>query len=437
MRPGTSPYFAAARAIAEQIADSAVPVPSGVTWHGDELAGEDEGALTVIRAPVGPYLYTGNAGIGWFLAHVAAATGDRRTADLAADALRVSLQAAKPGSGSLSLFSGATGIALAAVDVSRCLGRPALGEAGHVLARSVASAVRAPSATTSDWDLLGGLAGTAIGLLAIHQRRPDRLLLQACRAACTRLIDARLAGARGTAWPDPARPEAEPLCGLGHGASGAAWALAELSWLHDGGEVAAVVDEALRYERGWFSPDRCAWADLRRPAGATREESPAWTTAWCHGALGIGAVRLRMYESTGDLAALAEASASIQAARALVAQGSADLRGSRLSDVTLCHGLGGAVELMLLAYEVTGIADHLRAARRAGDLCLAICRRNGGRWTVGLRGGTDVPGLFLGLAGIGVAMLRLHDPSLAASPMLPGRMPLAEQLPPSLALEPE
>ncbi|MDP9179640.1 MAG: hypothetical protein M3O61_18360, partial [Gemmatimonadota bacterium] len=97
------------------------------------------------------------------------------------------------------------------------------------------------------------------------------------------------------------------------------------------------------------------------------------------------------------------------------------LRQSQMSDVTLCHGLGGAIELMLLAYEITGLHDHQRAARRAGDLCLSIYRANANRWTVGVRRGETEPGLFLGLAGIGVTMMRLHDPGLVGSPVLPGR----------------
>jgi len=144
-------------------------------------------------------------------------------------------------------------------------------------------------------------------------------------------------------------------------------------------------------------------------------------TAWCHGALGIGAVRLRFYEATRDTTALAEASAAIQAGRLLAMRAGADLRNNQLSDASLCHGLGGVAELFLLAHEVFNSNDHLRAARRVGDFSLEICRRNDRRWTLGVRGGERVPGLFLGLAGIGVTLLRLHDTSSIGSPILPGR----------------
>jgi len=197
-----------------------------------------------------------------------------------------------------------------------------------------------------------------------------------------------------------------------------AWAVGEQRYL-------AAAREAFRYERSWYSPERCAWPDLRDPKEKSIADGtwPGWMTAWCHGALGIGAVRLRLYEASGDITALAEASAAIQAARLLVMQAGIGLQAGQVSDVTLCHGLGGAAELLLLAYEVFDLHDHLRAARQVGRLCLNVYARNGQTWTCGLRGAEHVPGLFLGLAGIGTTLLRLHDPSVIGSPLLPGRLP--------------
>src|SRR5690606_36628662 len=97
--------------------------------------------------------------------------------------------------------------------------------------------------------------------------------------------------------------------------SGIGWALAETAWATDDDDLRSLAGEALRYERSFFSPVLSAWPDLR---GVSRTADPApasWTNAWCHGAIGIGAVRLRIYEATGDLSALADASAAVQAAR--------------------------------------------------------------------------------------------------------------------------
>jgi lantibiotic modifying enzyme len=427
-RSHESPFRDAALAIAADLVASARPAGAGVTWEGDDLIGADERSMAIVRRPVGAPVYGGTAGIGWFLGHLAAVTKDATMADVAAAALRHALDGIRSGTASQdrSLFGGAAGVALAAVDAGGCLRRPSLSRAGRALARDVAAIVRDAPGEIDQLDLMGGLAGIVAGLLAIHRLAPDAAIAEACTIACDRLLDRRHVSGFGTSWPDQAHGSGPAWCGLGHGTSGIAWALAEAAWALDRPDLEPVIADALRYERGWFSADRCAWADLRNPPPATADPTwPAWTTAWCHGALGIGAVRLRLYEVRRDLTALAEASAALQAARGLVARASAALREGQASDVTLCHGLGGAVDLMLLAYEITGQIEHLRAARRAGNLCLAIHRANDRRWTVGTRGARLVPGLFLGSAGIGVMLMRLHDPACVGSPLLPGRPPHA------------
>jgi Lanthionine synthetase C-like protein len=116
--------------------------------------------------------------------------------------------------------------------------------------------------------------------------------------------------------------------------------------------------------------------------------------AWCHGAVGIGAMRLDLWERNAEWEAPAQASASIQATRRFVATAGKALRDGTHAEVTLCHGLGGAAELLSLAYEVTSVEDHRRAARRVGDPCLQIFRARGGRLisaSGAIWSGADVP----------------------------------------------
>ena len=133
----------------------------------------------------------------------------------------------------------------------------------------------------------------------------------------------------------------------------------------------------------------------------------------------IGAVRWRMWEAQRDPQLLAQASAAMAIMRRRVVEASRAGADAKI-DATLCHGLGGSIELMLLAYEVTGRAEHLAAAREVGRILLTRHEEQGGQWTVGLPGGRDVPGLFLGRAGIGTSLLRLDDPRAIPSPILPG-----------------
>lgn len=414
-----SEYLDAAVAIADGLVREGVGTANGTTWHTDDLVGDASNHTLIERRCRGD-LYGGTAGIAWFLGHVAALAGSDQFAATAIDALRFAMAAtdseARPPSP--SLFSGAMGVALAAVDVGERLERQDLRTAGLSLAARVAGAtVEAPD---DERDLIAGTAGVVIGLLALHRRHPDPRYIEGCRRACAHLLQGGMHDGWGRSWPE--HDGAPALCGLGHGMSGIAWALAEMAWTTGDAACLDAVGETFRYERGWFSPERGNWPDLREfdehalAAGVW----PGWMTAWCHGALGIGAVRLRHYEMTRDLTSLAEASAAIHAVRALTVQAGTALRNGESSDATLCHGLGGAAELCLLAHEVFQSADHLRAARRVGDLCLDSYERHG-RWPLGLRGGRWVPGLFLGLAGIGVTMLRLYDPGSIGSPLLPGR----------------
>jgi len=415
-----APYLTVALSIATDLVQGAIPVPGGgVTWEGDELAGEGD-HLHIIRGNVDAGIYSGAAGISWFLGHLAPATGDAAMAATAIDGLRYALRAASEtfGPHTLSLFSGASGVALAAAEVGTRLGDRGISEAGITLGRRVASTLVAGDIRFAGKDLIGGAAGVIVAMLALHRETRDRRFLKAANVACDWLTRARDEDPFGTCWrDDPARKERPGLCGMGHGVSGILWAIAETEWASKGSQNWPVVESALRYERSWFASDRCGWPDLRPDS----EQPAGHMTAWCHGALGIGAVRLRLYEQSKHPGLLAEATAALQGARSLViaaAQGAAQ---GDAGDVTLCHGLGGAVELMLLAYEVTGLAEHLRAARRAGNVCLSIHTVNAGRWTLGLRNATAVPGLFLGLSGIGAMMMRLHDPSLIGSPLMPGR----------------
>lgn len=413
-----SPFLATALTIGEQLARSADVADGRIGWEGDDLLGSEVANLRVVRGPIGSDLYGGLAGIGWFLGHLAAVTDSATFAELSLAALRTALTNTHVDQNSLSLYTGATGVALAAIDVADRLDAPELAGQAAALATAAALAARRSESTT-ETDLLVGSSGIIIGLLAIHRRHPDPALLDTCRFLAEQLASTARHAWWGASWSGP--ESAPALCGLGHGMAGIGWALAETAWATNDDALLALALETFRYERGFFSPVRCAWPDLRGATETIDGALTSWTSAWCHGAIGIGAVRLRVYEATGDVSALADASAALQAARAMSVQIARDLPHGMVRDVTLCHGVGGIAELFLLAGEVFDNDDHLRAARRVGELMLAMYEANGREWPFGLPDTHDIPGLFLGLAGIGVTMLRLDDPASIGSPMLAGR----------------
>lgn len=416
----TSPYLEGAAAIARELVGSAKRMTVGFGWDGDELIGADEKTVSIVHGPSGADLYSGTAGIAWFLAQYGRFADSKGCIDTALGAMQAGLTTGAKfvESGSLSLFSGATGVALAAVEIAEWLDASCLRAQGLALAEQIADLVIAdPEVLESD--LLGGLAGIVIGLLALQRHDHAGVLRNASRVACEELIGRARREAWGWSWPDRKKDESTPaLCGLAHGASGIGLALTEGGVQLAQSEFLAAAREAFRYEQSWFSSERCAWADLREGSqeNEIKGEWPSWTNAWCHGALGIGLARLRWYAFSRDDWALAQASAAIQAARPLVVQSWLGLRQKQYGDVSLCHGLSGIIELFLTMADTTGIDEHRRAAERVGDLCLEINRANRGNWTNGLRGAQTVPGLFLGLAGVGLSLLRLHNPAVFRSP---------------------
>ncbi|MFO1143056.1 MAG: lanthionine synthetase LanC family protein [Amaricoccus sp.] len=409
----SGPFLAAAIEIGETLVASAIPGPGGCGWIGDDLAGLTPADAHVVTGPVGPDLYGGTIGIAWFLAHLARATDATRFAPTARAGARSALARAAAGDLGASLYSGTAGIALAALEVARALDDRELAAEAEALAGGVAETLKPGRADGDACDLIGGVAGTCLACLAIGRVTGQRRFLDAAAARCRILVERGTAAWWGTSWP--VEPGAPGLCGLGHGASGIALALAETAWATGDAGLLDCARAAFAYERGRFSPERCAWPDLREPG------AEAWTAAWCHGALGIGAVRLRFHEAMPEDWALAEASAALQSARTLAIQAGRDMAEGVAHDVTLCHGLGGVAELMFLAAEVLHAPAHRLAGQRVAEICLRVRAVNGGQWTNGLRGCRNVPGLMAGDAGIGIAMLRAHDGAAAGSPLLAGR----------------
>lgn len=389
------------------------------TWFGDDVIGEGE----VIYRSSHADLYGGTSGIGWFLANLWAATGEDGLAATAGGALRHALSRTTEAS-DVGLYTGSAGVALAAVTGGALIGDGAIVEEAASLARLTArTAVAAPGAES---DLIGGLAGSALALVELSRALEDEEVLAAAGALGERLRDRFDGDVR--AWERGAGPSEPPLCGLGHGASGVALALFELGASLGDRAFDDAACRALDYERRWFSREHGNWPDLRE-LDRSRLDSGAmapYLVYWCHGAAGIGLVRLRVHERTGDESWLAEAAAAIDTASATMLRALATEDGTPAGvDLSLCHGVGSVAELHLAAAETTGDDEHVLHARRLVRLAVSGRHSAGDELQLpeelpcGVPGGGETPGLLVGLAGIGALLLRLEDPAHMPSPVRP------------------
>jgi lantibiotic modifying enzyme len=410
----------AALGIARELTDDAVWADGMCAFHG---ATPPESLTDRPRyRSMGADLYEGSAGIARFLAAAASVSRDAVLKRTALGAMRHALEASE----GWSLFTGATGVGLAALEVAERLENPDLVLDGTRLIE------RGSVAATNEGrpcDLLVGTAGVVVALCAAHRYDVDGGWTARAFDLGRGLLAAAIAeGPDCTDGPPlswPLAPDSPVrLCGLAHGASGVALALEALAHLAPGESGwPAAARRARNYERAYYAADEGSWADLRPTAAGVIGGPPGYPHMWCHGSIGIAAERLGAVDH--DLLARADAVAGLAGARAHAMRLAAGPAGAGAGDAlngSLCHGLAGLIDLFIDAWQVTGDSSWMAVAGGVGDLILNDSRRHG-RWRSGVPGGWPAPGLMLGRAGTGWALLRLAEPDRVPSGWRVGPVP--------------
>jgi lantibiotic modifying enzyme len=385
----------AAAALGRRLVAEAVWYDGRCSWLG-AVDDPEDGSRPEYR-PVGPSVYGGTAGIGLFLAELAAATGDApaRRAAIGALGHAVARAASLPRHG---LQAGLPGVAWAAARTGALLDVEALAVAARALiADAAAASVGLPGP-----DVVMGAAGTVAALLGLA----GTLREPACVTSAVAIGEPLRAAARVRrgrwSWGDPARPRAPHLCGLAHGASGIGAALAELFAATGDERFAAAARGAFAYERFRFDAESGLWPDLRTPPRVGRG---AMRATWCYGEAGIAISRLRASRVLDDERLCLDADIAVATTRTHVQQA----LDYAIDDLSLCHGLGGAADALIEA------GEH-DAARALAHVAIDRFSRHGD-WPCGVYG--TAPGLLRGLSGIGWLFLRAHDPRVDSPLALP------------------
>jgi len=370
----------------------------GPTWPAWEL-GPDGRPLGIVAGRRS--LYDGDAGVVWALTHLGTALHRPDAVELGASGARALLKA-RP----------SDPVAPAGLLV---------GEAGvDLLARS---GDRVEARWSDSSDLTDGLAGILLSLARArrHERHAGGIIAE--------LRHRSRVEAWGRSWPDPRLPgdSARPLCGLAHGASGVAWALAEAAavWPSLAPEALELAGEALAWEASWSDPARGGWPDLR-------EGDVTWPDLWCHGAAGAGAVRLRLLElaaagldppwsldttrAEAEMAAQRCGGAMNHAAQRAQAHGADAV----VAGWTLCHGAGGPAGVVALAADVFAVPEHRDQALAAAAAQVAVAPMDPEDWPCGLQGADGDVSLATGVAGTAMVLADLALPGTLPSLVLLG-----------------
>jgi len=395
----------AARRVTERLVSRALRQEDRVNWLGLTLLRERDWTIQ----PVGSDLYSGAAGIAFFLAYFHHVTGDDDARSVARTVVRQltrRLAATLDATDSWTAFPpsslGAFGAVSGAVYALSHIG--ALWADHDVIDLAERLVVKLDGHVDADrtLDIIGGTAGFIMAASALEHVRSAPATRRVLKHAAECVIARGEERAGGLSWTT-SLAAAQPLTGMSHGASGIALALLAAGRLLNHPPFVDAAMRALRYERSCFDPTRTNWPDYRILPGRDHDEPLDWMWAWCHGAPGIGLVRLDALGSSDDPALVGDLAAAL-ASTTRFGFGSND---------SLCHGDLGNLELFVRAYEL-GYRGEWEDALAAHSARL-LERLEEGHWRCGVPGGVETPGLMTGLAGIGYGLLRIAVPELVPS----------------------
>jgi len=245
-------------------------------------------------------------------------------------------------------------------------------------------------------DVVGGAAGAALALTALHALRGGDALADGAARSARRLLAAAVEPVPGVrAWP---AEDGRLLAGLGHGAAGIALALVRVAELTGEAALLEAARAAHAYERRLFAPAQRNW----------RIQGPGtFMAAWCHGAPGIALARALSLHALDDAEIRAEIEAGMATTLDAAAHGSDHL----------CCGRLGRADVLLTVGRRLGRPEWVEAARAtAREVAERAAReRRLAVPSTELEYAVYHPGFFKGLSGVGYELLRVAAPSRVPS----------------------
>jgi lantibiotic biosynthesis protein len=370
----------------------------------------------------GVSLYSGTAGVSLFLARLFRFTDDslhRESAIGSASQVldQVKLLSERPLDSALptAFYTGWLGAAWALTEVGRETGCDELIESGMLEVKKVASV----DPRTPQTDVINGSAGLIVALIDLANRFGSTDLVDVALRHGEFLLKTAQQSEIGWSWETLSVPVHHNLTGYGHGVSGIVCAMAELYRVTCDERFANAVQEGLRYESHYFSPDDGNWHDHRTDVAA--EDESAFQFGWCHGAPGVGMSRLRLLELGFDSKLIRR---DLQAATQTTLAKLSYENAAGQNAFCLCHGLAGNSELPLLLAETQAVGletDRDQLLRHVDEVArtgIELFDKTGMPWPCNTAATGETPTLFNGMSGLGYFYLRAFSPGDVPSVML-------------------
>jgi len=400
---GLEAFLAEALRIANQIRRAALPFKEGVSWN---TLGYYAEARRYQLEPMTPRFYDGLCGVALFLAAVQKVGGEPDCAALARSALATVVRDAERPEYIRALFESGIGAGVGQPSIIYALVRASefLGEEEWLHHAQRFGEMLDAERITSDrtFDLLIGAAGAALALLALYRATKLPEALDKAVLCGEHLLQHRSESRQGLrSWKNFGE---EMLTGFSHGAAGIAYALLKLYEATGKSSFQEAALEAEAYETSVFLPEVSNWPDFRNPPTEGRY---GCRTSWCHGAAGIALSRLAALPILDTPQVRQDISHGLRATQ---------LAGTEGMD-TLCCGVMGRVETLLVAAKELGDPAYLQQAQEMGSTILQRSRPPGS-YALGWKKAPYLASFHQGMAGIGYEYLRLAAPASLPSLLL-------------------
>jgi len=397
--------IASAAAVGTRLDRLAARTEDVADWLGLSTAGGTAWSLQLADTS----LYNGTSGIALFLSYLGAVTHEvcyTALARLALASVRLQVEQQKQYLPMVSIVGGFTGLGsfiYLLTHLSVLWQDPTLLQEAETLVELLPDLI----AKDEHLDIMGGSAGCILNLLSLYSVQPSVRTLDVALQCGDRLLTTAKPMPEGVAWTTTNSDT--PLGGFSHGSAGIAFSLFKLAEISGQERYLHTALAALAYDRSLFLPERQNWADLRDLSlllGAETQE-PHSMVAWCHGAPGIGLSRLGILRYMDNATIREEIAIALRTTLAVGVNG---------GNHSLCHGMLGNVELLLMATHLLDDPSYSEALERVTAMIVDSIDEHG--WVPGVPLGVETPGLMVGLAGIGYELLRLAAPQQVPSVLL-------------------
>jgi len=339
--------------------------------------------------PISDNLYSGKVGIALFFAALFALSEKACWKEDALNCLKpFQTTLREKNRPSLSVFlgiggmTGVGGVLYGLQQMAKLLKHPELLEDAKTLLYDIE---RKYIESDKEYDLIFGCAGLILPLLTYYEETKDPEALRLAILCGEHLCKEAKEQEKGAlAWDIPS---GKPLLGLSHGISGIAFALLKLAKVTSHTPFIETARAALKYERIHFSKTHNNWPHLHKDPDLAFNHC-----SWCHGATGIGIMRLETLPLLSDPDLHEEIEAALQTTLKSLHNGS----------LSLCCGTSGRLAFLRSVQKILG--KDINSSIHEGFSHVLHKVKNPQDSEEFFR-----PGFMQGVAGVGFALLSLLD----------------------------